>query len=70
MANQDPVEGRLVHENAGIGQQRVGEPGPAPRQKAERPPAAGGPGTGSGSATRSGGEGGVRPGEETDARSG
>lgn len=40
--------GRLVHENAGLGQQRVGEDGAAPRQKSARPPSAGGPGSGSG----------------------
>jgi hypothetical protein len=42
-------EGIAANANAGIGGERVGEPGPAPRQKAERPPAAGGPGSGSGS---------------------
>ena len=46
-------EGRQVHENAGIGQERVGEPGPSPRQKAELAPAAGGAGSGSGAADNS-----------------
>lgn len=43
-------KGIAANANAGIGQERVGEPGPAPRQKAERPPVVGGPGSGSGSA--------------------
>jgi hypothetical protein len=46
--NDDVDKGITANQNAGIGQERVGEPGPAPRQKAERPPTAGGPGTGSG----------------------
>lgn len=41
-------KGRLVHENAGLGQQRVGEDGAGPDQKSPRPPSAGGPGSGSG----------------------
>lgn len=41
-------KGRLVHENTGLGQQRVGEEGAAPGQKTARPPSAGGPGSGSG----------------------
>lgn len=44
-----PTQGRPVHENAGIGQERVGEPGPAPDQTG-LPPAAGGKGSGSGDA--------------------
>lgn len=43
-----PDQGRGVHQNAGLGQQRVGEAGAAPRQKSPRPPSAGGPGSGSG----------------------
>ncbi|MBU1385131.1 MAG: hypothetical protein KKG14_09235 [Alphaproteobacteria bacterium] len=41
-------KGRLVHQNGGLGQQRVGEDAAAPRQKSPRPPSAGGPGSGSG----------------------
>ncbi len=32
--------------NRGLGQERVDEPSPAPRQRSQRPPAAGGPGKG------------------------
>lgn len=46
--NNEVDKGIKANQNAGIGQERVGETGPAPRQKAERPPAAGGPGSGSG----------------------
>lgn len=46
--NNQVDKGIKANQNAGIGQERVGEHGPAPRQKAERPPAAGGPGSGSG----------------------
>lgn len=45
-------KGRVVHENQGLGQQRVGEDGSAPRQKSHRPPSAGGPGSGSGDDAR------------------
>nr|MBB5293050.1 hypothetical protein [Brevundimonas basaltis] len=41
-------QGRSVHDNAGLGQHRVGEAGAPPRQKTARPPSAGGPGAGSG----------------------
>lgn len=41
-------QGRVVHLNEGLGQQRVGEDGAAPRQTSPRPPSAGGPGSGSG----------------------
>jgi hypothetical protein len=41
-------KGRTIHENEGLGQQRVGEAGAAPDQKNPRPPSAGGPGSGSG----------------------
>lgn len=41
-------KGRVVHQNAGLGQQRVGEAGAAPAQTSPRPPSAGGPGSGSG----------------------
>lgn len=41
-------KGRVVHLNEGLGQQRVGEDGAAPDQKAPRPPSAGGRGSGSG----------------------
>ena len=40
--------GRAVHQNQGLGQQRVSEAGAAPDQKDPRPPSAGGPGSGSG----------------------
>jgi hypothetical protein len=43
-----PNQGRPVHTNAGIGQERVGEPGSAPKQRPKLAPAAGGPGSGSG----------------------
>lgn len=42
-AQGDPGEA-----NRGIGQERVDEPSPAPRQRAMLAPAAGGPGAGSG----------------------
>lgn len=49
MGVRNPADkGRVVHENAGLGQQRVGEAGAAPARKSPRPPSAGGPGTGSG----------------------
>jgi hypothetical protein len=48
MMSSDVDKGITANQNAGIGQERVGEPAAAPRQKAERAPAAGGPGTGSG----------------------
>ena len=41
-------KGRTVHENQGLGQQRVGEAGAGPKQKQRFPPSAGGPGSGSG----------------------
>jgi hypothetical protein len=41
-------KGRAVHQNQGLGQQRVGEAGAAPKQKTPHPPSAGGPGSGSG----------------------
>jgi len=43
-----PTEGRGVHQTAGLGQVRVGEPGPGPQQTHPFPPSAGGPGPGSG----------------------
>lgn len=43
-----PTEGRGVHQSAGLGQVRVGEPGPGPRQTNPFPPSAGGPGPGAG----------------------
>ena len=49
MATRDATDkGRTVHQNQGLGQQRVGEAGAAPDQKQPRPPSAGGPGSGSG----------------------
>lgn len=42
-----PSQGREVHQNAGLGQERVGEPGPGPDQTG-LPSSAGGPGSGSG----------------------
>ena len=49
MAARNPTDqGRAVHLNEGLGQQRVGEAGAAPDQKAPRPSSAGGPGAGSG----------------------
>ena len=48
MIEQDGTDkGRKVNQNAGLGQQRVDEPGPGPDQLAE-PGSAGGPGTGAG----------------------
>jgi hypothetical protein len=41
-------KGRKVHQNQGLGQQRVGEAGAAPAQKQPFSPSAGGPGSGSG----------------------
>lgn len=43
-----PTDGRGVHQSAGLGQVRVGEPGPGPRQTHPFPPSAGGPGPGEG----------------------
>ena len=43
-----PTDGRGVHQSAGLGQVRVGEPGPGPQQTHPFPPSAGGPGPGSG----------------------
>ena len=43
-----PTDGRGVHRSAGLGQVRVGEPGPGPDQTNPFPPSAGGPGPGSG----------------------
>jgi len=49
MATRNTTDkGRPVHQNAGLGQQRVGEAGAAPDQKSPRPSSAGGPGSGSG----------------------
>lgn len=49
MGTRDRIDrGRVVHDNAGLGQHRVGEDGAPPRQKTARPPSAGGPGSGSG----------------------
>lgn len=42
-----PIQGREVNENAGLGQKRVDEPGPGPDQVAP-PSSAGGPGSGGG----------------------
>jgi hypothetical protein len=42
-----PTQGREVDQNAGLGQQRVDEPGPGADETA-LPPSAGGPGTGGG----------------------
>ena len=49
-------KGRTVHENQGLGQQRVGEAGAAPDQKKTLPPSAGGPGSGSGDDARTNAE--------------
>ena len=43
-------QGRQEHGAAGLGQGRVGEPGPGPRQETPFPPSAGGPGRGGGDA--------------------
>jgi len=48
MSNNEVDQGIKVNANAGVGQERVGEPGASALQKANFPPAAGGPGTGSG----------------------
>lgn len=40
--------GRKVHQDQGLGQQRVGETGAGPDQTPPYPPPAGGPGSGSG----------------------
>ena len=41
-------KGRKVHQNQGLGQQRIGEAVAGPAQKQPYPPSAGGPGPGSG----------------------
>jgi hypothetical protein len=41
-------QGHQEHGSEGLGQRRVGEPGPGPRQEHPFPPSAGGPGPGSG----------------------
>jgi len=57
MATRNPTDkGRAVHENQGLGQQRVGEAGAGPDQKRNRPPSAGGPGSGSGDDARTNAE--------------
>lgn len=57
MGVRNPTDkGRPVHANQGLGQQRVGEARAGPRQKGERPPSAGGPGTGSGDDARTNAE--------------
>lgn len=49
MNTRNPADkGRTVHQNQGLGQQRVGEAGAGPKQKQPYPPSAGGPGSGSG----------------------
>ncbi|MBI2261834.1 MAG: hypothetical protein HYU62_09245 [Caulobacterales bacterium] len=49
MGARNPTDrGRTVHQNQGLGQQRVGEAGPGAKQKQRYPPSAGGPGSGSG----------------------
>ncbi|HYC67078.1 hypothetical protein [Brevundimonas sp.] len=49
-------KGRTVHQNQGLGQQRVGEAGAGPDQKDARPPSAGGRGSGSGDDARTNAE--------------
>lgn len=56
MSTNEVDQGIHVNANAGIGQERVGEPGASALQKAKLPPAAGGPGSGSGSDTASNSE--------------
>ena len=49
-------KGRKVHQDQGLGQQRVGEAGAGPAQKQPFPPSAGGPGSGSGDDARTNAE--------------
>lgn len=56
MSNDEVDQGIHVNADAGIGQERVGEPGASALQKARMPPSAGGPGSGSGSNTASNSE--------------
>lgn len=56
MTDREGDQGRQVHQNAGIGQERVDEAGPAPRQTSRRPPTAGGPGSGSGATAKANNE--------------
>lgn len=57
MDRRNPTDrGHTVHRNEGLGQQRVGEPGPGPLQTHPFPPSAGGPGSGSGDDARTNAE--------------